>query len=238
MSYQPGQPQARRKSKAPRRILISLLVLVVLLVAADRVGDLVAEKYASDKLRGPLGVQNLDVDIDGFPFLTQFASGDYERIELSTKDYQLGGSGLRFDTVEATLDDVTETGNFRTFHAEQANAVGTVSYSSLSQAIGVNITYAGDGKIRASKEISILGYTINPTVTVRPEVSGGTLRFLGDAANGLGALGGELSQAVDAVFGTGVPLQGLPFDIRVTKLQSDEQGLRLDLAGSDLTYSR
>lgn len=239
----PGQGHARRRPRRGLRItLIVLLSLLVLALLADRGADLVAENIAAGKLQTSQNLPNEpDVDINGFPFLTQVAAGKYDDVTVTATDVPVGargGESLRLSKVVIDLHDTTVTDNFSRFHVERATAVGTVSYAELSSRLGVQITYAGDGRIRASKEITILGQTITPTITAKASVVGGALTFAGTQANGLGPLAGELARVSSEIFGDSIPLSGIPFDVRVQDVSLERDGLRLELTGNDLTYNR
>jgi DUF2993 family protein len=57
---------------AMRKLLIGVIILAVLLVAADRIAAAVAENQISDRLTSAYGLAGKPgVTIAGFPFLTQ-----------------------------------------------------------------------------------------------------------------------------------------------------------------------
>ena len=57
-----------------KKLLVALLVLLALLVGADRVAEQVAEGRIADQLRADLSSAP-QVEIGGFPFLTQALAG-------------------------------------------------------------------------------------------------------------------------------------------------------------------
>src|SRR6516225_483013 len=81
-----------------RKLLIGaavLAVLLVVLVAADRISVAVAENQISDRLTSAYGLPDKPgVTITGFPFLTQVAAGDYHQIDLSASQVLGGGSSM------------------------------------------------------------------------------------------------------------------------------------------------
>lgn len=82
-----------------RGLLITLVVLAVLLVGADFVARAVAEDRVATELQGSLDLPTApDVDVDGFPFLTQAIAGRYD-------DAELAAPGIRF----GELQDLTLT---------------------------------------------------------------------------------------------------------------------------------
>lgn len=67
-----------------KKLAITLVVLLALLVAADFGAAAIAERQVSKELRGQLNLaENPDVRIHGFPFLTQVAAGDYRNVDIS-----------------------------------------------------------------------------------------------------------------------------------------------------------
>ena len=66
-----------------RRLMIGVIVLVGLLVAADRAGNVIAERtVATTVQRSQHLAHKPDVDIAGFPFLTQLAAGKFGKVTL------------------------------------------------------------------------------------------------------------------------------------------------------------
>ena len=67
-----------------RKLLIGVIILAVLLVAADRIAVAVAENQISDRLTSAYGLAGKPgVTITGFPFFTQVVAGDYRQIDVS-----------------------------------------------------------------------------------------------------------------------------------------------------------
>jgi hypothetical protein len=229
-----------RGGRGVRRLVIALLVLVVLLVVADRGGDYVAERVAADKLKTS---QNLattpDVTIHGVPFLTQFASGKYDHINVTANDVPIGSKSraAQLSHLDVDLNQVTVSKSFGHIHVNSATANGTIDYHDLSRLLGITVRYAGGDRIKASKKFSVLGKTVNPTITVRPVFANGALAFAKSQINGLGQLGSEASSVLKKLFSTPVPFQGIPFEITVRTVHVDSGGLEIDLVGSDLDYS-
>lgn len=89
-----------------RRIVISLVVVVGLLVAADFGLAAYAEHMVSQKAREQLKLtDDPSVTIHGFPFTTQAISGDYSHISLSASGVPI--QDLKDVGVNAELTDVT-----------------------------------------------------------------------------------------------------------------------------------
>lgn len=88
-----------------RRLLVSLALLVGLVVLADFGAAAYAEYRVSRELRTELSLSaDPDVRIDGFPFLTQAAAGDYRSVDVRAVGVAVPDFGDV--TVEATLRGV------------------------------------------------------------------------------------------------------------------------------------
>lgn len=97
---------AKRRGRRTRRILISLLVLVAVLVGADFGGAAYAEHIVSQKAREQLGLSDdPSVTIHGFPFITQALGGDYHRISVAASGVPI--QNLRNVDIKAELNNVT-----------------------------------------------------------------------------------------------------------------------------------
>lgn len=246
MSYPGGAPTlyARpRRRRWPLRLLIALVVLVLLAVAADRVALVVAERLAADAFQHS---QNLprrpSVSIAGFPFLTQFASGDYANVHVDATGLVLGHADhpLRLSNLDVHLHDVVVTNRYHDFHARTAQAAAAVTYPQLSKTLGTQIRYAGNGRIRASKTVRVFGRAVTATASAVPRANsahGLTFQDIHVSVVGI-SLPSEVNQAFDAVFAIPIPLGNLPFGITVQRVDTTPTGIVIHLTGSDLTYRR
>jgi len=74
-----------------RALLVVVLLLVGLAVVADRVAVGVAETRVGEQLAAEGGLAGTpEVDITGFPFLTQAIGGRYDEVRISLTAEQLG----------------------------------------------------------------------------------------------------------------------------------------------------
>lgn len=224
-----------------RRLLIALVVIVVLLLAADRIGAYVAERAAGRSLQTSQHLPSRpNVDISGFPFLTQLASRNFDRITVTAKDVPIGQGQqlLEISRLNVVLHTLTVSRSFSQFHADSADATGTVTFDELGRTLGVDVHYAGDGRIAATKSVTVAGRTFSGTITTRPELVDGALSFVGTRVNGANQLASNVVAALTQVFDLDIPLQGIPFHVRVTSVRVGQQGLVVALTGRDLSYAR
>lgn len=227
--------------RAVRVTAIAVTVILVLLLVTDRVGDYVAERIAGDTIESAQDLNSRpDVDIAGFPFLNQLITGKYDKITVTADDVPVGTAAHRLvvSRVQVVLHALTVSRNFHSVHADSANATATVSYAELSDTLGVQVGYAGGGRIRASKTVTVAGVSARADVTTRPTLSDGALSFSGTAVDDAGSLSASLTSALERIFDIDIPLRGVQFDVRVRGLEVGENGVTLELTGHDLAYSR
>lgn len=100
-----GDERAKRRRRL-RKLIISLLVLIGLLVATDFGLAAAAEYQVSKKMREQLGLnEDPEVQIHGFPFITQALRGDYSHVSVSASDVPVEDR-LRDLAVFAELYDI------------------------------------------------------------------------------------------------------------------------------------
>lgn len=227
-------------ARALRRVVIGIVVLAIVLVLADRAGNYLAERTAGDTIQTSQELSSRPgVDIDGFPFLTQLAAGRFGKITVTASNVTLGSGGisLRISRIRVVLHDVTVSRDFSSVRADTAAADALVGYRDLSKTLGADIGYNSEDRVKATKSITVAGQTVGGTITAQPLLVNGALSFGRTEIDGLGRLGGHLAGLLSKVFDVSVPLQGIPFKIRVTSLTVDELGVHIGLTGSDLSYS-
>jgi hypothetical protein len=229
-----------RMGRAGRWIIISVVTLLVLLLVADRVGDAVAERVAGDTLQSSQHLQHRpDVDIAGFPFLNQLVTGHYDKITVTAEDVPLRGNarGLVLSRLQVVLRHLTVSRSFSHFHAETGSAVATIALGELGDVLGVQLEYAGEGRVEVTKDITFAGHTLHVRVTARPYLHDGALAFTDTSVAGAPGVAGAVLDSLTRVFAISIPLQGIPFDVGLHSLTVDRDAVLVTLAGQDLVYT-
>jgi hypothetical protein len=238
-----------RRSRWPR-LVIALVILAGLLVAADRIALVVAERAAGKTIQI---AEHLDgapsVSVAGFPFLTQLVVGHFDKVTLSASDLTVGQQGrtVRISSVRAVLRGVRVARDLSSVHADTATATSAISYSDLSATVGVPLSYGGPspdgvGRVTARKTVSVAGQQISGSVTAEVKIEGGALRFVGPVVSIDGAGSAAVPQSVvdafSGLFGDPVALTQLPFGLTVRSVSADRAGVHITLAGKDVTFDR
>jgi hypothetical protein len=227
-----------------KALLVTLVVLLGLAVAADRVAVNVAEGQVAQKLqeRGKLAGRP-SVDITGFPFLTQAAAGTYDDVRISLTAADLGQpAGTRADVdlrgVHLPLSTVL-SGSVSRIPVDRVDGTATLTYPLLSQQIGhgTTLTWAGDG-LRLSTTATILGQSVPLTAVGKLRLDGDELVVDAEQASAAGvqvpsALVSRASSALDLRY----RIPALPFGLRLTTVRPTPDGVVVDVVGNDTVLS-
>lgn len=224
--------------------MVLLLLLAGLLVVADRVAAAVAERAIADQVRQEVAKQDAqsappEVEVGGFPFLTQVLDGRYERISIVLRDVQGSVQGdavsvPRLDVdardVRASLDTI-RSGQGEVV-ADRVNGTGTISYDSLAKLLDRPGLRLGeqDGRLAVTAPVDILGQRL--TVTGTADITVGeqgkvALRFNDLNAEGLPnvPLARTLLNNYAKGISVDVPLPDLPFQLAVREVRPLPEGL-------------
>jgi len=126
-----------------RRLLIVLVVLAALLVAADRVGVVVAQNRLASQIQQQLNLDRKpDVSIRGIPFLTQAISGTYKDIRVQLPDVDAGdvqnvAIDARLQGTHVPLSDAVG-GNVGQIPVDRISGTLLIPYDELAKASGIS----------------------------------------------------------------------------------------------------
>ncbi|MEV7275355.1 DUF2993 domain-containing protein [Streptomyces sp. NPDC093111] len=227
--------------RALRIVLILAVVLGGVLVGVDRLAVAYAESEAADRVRlGAVRAESTDVDIKGFPFLTQAADKRLDEVEVRLTGVRAtaGGRSVRIGELTADLYDVTLGEGYTSARAATASGTALISYADLGAASGrdVKVAYGGDGKLKVTGGVHILGRTLTrsvlSTVTL---LDGDTLRVRADAVPGEGIPG--LEDLVRARTDFDRRIEGLPQGMKLTKVEARADGLAVSVTGKDVVLA-
>lgn len=225
-----------------RKSLIVVIILVGLLIAADRVAAVVASHEIADRVQTSYNLPSKpSVTVRGFPFLTQVASGNYDEIDLSIG--QVASNGVQVDNLDAHLtgvhapaSDVLSHGS-SSITANQVTGRGTVPLSSVRSRLpqGVKLGTEGGG-LKLSGTVHYLGVSIPVTavavlgvgdsgITVTPtKVSAGP---------GINAPASTISGQFRFV----IPVPALPLHLHVTSVSVIPGGVRVSAAAANVAFA-
>ena len=219
-----------------RKGLVIFLVLVIgLIIAADRVGLWVAQDQIAKNVASQYDLDHKpEVKIKGFPFLNQALNGRYGEIDVNVGDVtQLGihltDTVVTLKGVKAPLSDAVH-GDATKMVADTATSVATVSYADVEKQAphGLKVSAKGSAlQVRGPVTVLGLSRTVTATVTVRP--SGRSVRVVPQTVD---AGGTTIPVAlVQQAFSFTMPVKGLPLNTRISDVQVGQDGLRVTTTG-------
>lgn len=235
-------PPTRRKprSRAVMIAVIAVLGVLAVLIAGDRVADAVAENALATRLQTELATPaKPEVAIGGFPFVTQVLSGSFGSVRIQAADatVQDGSKAVRIATLDATVTDVTATERYANIVAGAGTATALVDWASVSEVVGQRLSYVADDRIRLDFSVPLGRLAIDGYVTGRPELNAADQTItIADPEVNVGQV--DVPQViVDAVSRAVLrpfPIEGLPYDIALTGLVVQPDGLLLTATGADI----
>ena len=225
-----------------RRLLIVLVVLAALLVAADRIGVVVAQNRLASELQQQLDLDaKPDVSIRGIPFLTQAIRGTYKDIRMQLPDVDAGdvqdlSVNARLQGAHVSLSDALG-GNVDRIPVDQISGTLLIPYDQLARASGISgltITREGDS-LRLTGSVQVLGRSIKAEAVGRVEVNDGRIAINAEQAKvaGIPVPEAVLDEAA-RLLSFRVQPQNLPLNLRITAVHLTDTGLLVDAVSDDV----
>nr|WP_239521376.1 DUF2993 domain-containing protein [Blastococcus saxobsidens] len=205
----------------------------------DRVAVVVAEGQVALQLADQGGLAGEpDIDIRGFPFLTQAVGGRYDDVRISLTAEQLGRpEGTEADIalrgVSLPLSSVL-SGEVREVPVDSIDGTATLSYELLAGELGGNTTLAPEGNgLRITRTVEILGYSLPLTAAGTVSVDGDELVIDVERASGAGvdvprALVGRAADLLDLRYRL-----ELPFGLQLTDVTPASDGVDVRVEARD-----
>jgi LmeA-like phospholipid-binding len=230
----PGAPPARRR-KWP---WITVLVILVLLVAADRGANAYAENQMASQFQSSVGLSGKPkVTIEGFPFLTQVIAGDLHKVDITVSNEAItaksAGSGLlEIASLTATLQGLHPHGT-KSATVDQLNANVLVTFSALGNAGGIpqGITLSAAGPNQLKATIDIFGFSSEATATVEKAGSNQIRIHVTD-------FGGVPADVLGNLADFPVTLPKLPAGLSIQSISVTQQGLRIIVSGQHVALNQ
>jgi hypothetical protein len=232
-------PARRRRKRWPLITVVTVLVILALLVVLDFAAKAYTENQMASQFQSSVGLSGKpDVNIEGFPFLTQLASRDFHTVNITATNEtvtasSLGSGTLQIASLDATLHGVHIHGT-NSATVNQFNATALITLTALANAggvpSGVTLAPAGSNQIKAT--VNILGLfsdtaTVQVTQTGPDQINVKVIDFGGIPTNVLGNL---------ANFN--VTLPKLPAGVTIKSVSVTQQGLQVTAAGQNTTLSQ
>ena len=238
-------PTDKRKGRRVRRRtkwIIALVVLLGLLVAADRIALVVAEDQLASRIQSSQHLsQKPAVSIDGFPFLTQVASRDFPHAVVDIHGLT-ANDGLVISDLHADLRGVHVSSGFNSATVDKLTATAQMSYADIAKALASQLTVDGvqvgavklsdAGNDQLTAAYSVVGVDISATIDVTL-VGTNTLQFKSVS----------IKTPVSALFtppnfDVSYNLGALPFGMDLTELTFTPSAVEISATGSNVNLSQ
>ncbi|MEU4079659.1 DUF2993 domain-containing protein [Streptomyces venezuelae] len=226
--------------RALRILLIVAVVLGGVLVGIDRLAVSYAEDEAAGRVKLPsVNSESVEVDIKGFPFLTQVVDKRFDEVDVTVKGVsaQAGDKRVRVGELTVALRDVTVTGDWAGAKAGSATGTALISYADLTAASDREavVAYGGNGKVKVTGGVKVMGRTVTRTVlSTVTVVNGDTLRVRADEVPGEGIPG--IEDLVRARTDFDRPI-GVIAGMKVEKVEPRPDGLAISVTGKDVVLA-
>ena len=221
-------------------LLVVLLLLAGLTLLADRVGVGIAEDRVADQLAGKGGlVGTPEVDITGFPFLTQVVRGRYEDVRVSLDADELGQpAGTRADVSLRGVHLPLRTalsGSVQEVPVDRIDGTATLAYDLLAAELGSDATVAQEGSgLRITRTVEVLRYTLPVTAAGTVTLDGDQLVVDVEEASGAGVdIPDFLVDRVSDLLDLRYSVPQLPFGLQLTSVTPAADGVRVRVEATD-----
>lgn len=213
-----------------------VVVLVLVAVAADRVAVAVVDRAIATRLAAAGGLSaQPQVDVRGFPFLTQAVRGRYDDVAVQATGVPAGA--LRLQSFSARLQGVAVplgtalSGSVTAVPVDRIDATALVGYAELSARVadrGLSVTAASDGLVRVTGRVTVLGRALEASALSRPRLQGAQIVVTAERFEvGSTAADAVLSRALGSRLDFRLTLGALPFGLRLTSLAAGPDGVTL-----------
>lgn len=224
-------------------VLIVALVLVGGLLYGDRYAVREVQERSSLQIQTELGTpQPPEITIEGFPFLTQVVGQNLHAVHVVADDIgSTNDAAVVVAHTDLVLTDIRSDDRFATMTATHAEGTARLDYTELQDLAGLPLTYVGGSRFRFETSTEVLSVPVGAVVTggltldepdqtislVDPEVvvAGVTLP---DVA----------SKALIRAIVKPVPVSGLPFELRLTSIEAQDDGLHAGVSGENIPLQR
>ncbi|HTZ91272.1 MAG TPA: DUF2993 domain-containing protein [Streptosporangiaceae bacterium] len=230
----------RSGRRRTRRFVIWIVIIIVLLVVLDFAARVAAESVMASKIQQQ-GLQHKpSVSIDGFPFLTQVASRDFQQVNLSAVDQTEGP--VTISSINATAHNI-KLNSYAFSSGTIGSLAGTavISFASLGNTLtqevgplgtllngtGLNLAAAGPDEVKASLNLVVTSGSATWRVT---RLSGDRLNIRLVSSNGLP------SSLLGSIQDITLQIPKLPLGLTIDSVQVTSAGVVGRVSGSNVPF--
>jgi hypothetical protein len=229
--FDDGRPRRyRRRRRGVIIFLVTLVVLAVLFVIADRVAVRIADNKFASQVQTQGGLSNKPtVSIEGFPFLTQLAARKFNEVNLDAASEKAGPVVIK--NLHATMRDMKLINGFSGAQVGSLNGTGLITFASLAKAAdvpGLKISALNNTEAKVTID---LGFISGSGVAKVTKVGPNKINIAVVNAGGipLSALGGLNNMTIT--------IPGLPMGLNVQSVTMTQQGILVHIVGHNVTLT-
>jgi hypothetical protein len=221
-----------------RKFLIVLLGLAVLLVIVDRAGVFIAEREIGTRVQSAYHLPSRPhVTIQGIPFLTQVASGNYQEIDVSIPEATVGGVQLhnvdaKFTGVKASLSLLLGQ-NSGGVTAASASGTAVIPFAEVQSRVPSGIRISPDGS-----DVRVTGTSVFGVIkgTARLGVSSSGITFTPQHLTVAGLSTSVLAALIRKYTFT-IPVGTLPMHLSITSVHVTPGGVLVDASAQNVQFA-
>lgn len=228
-----------RRGGCLRTFLIVLVVVVGLAVVAD----FVARSFAQSKLASEIQQHGFpkkpSVSIAGFPFLTQVASRNIQKVKISSQNIPEGP--VRISRVSATMTGIHLNSGFTSGTVSQLSGSVLVTFPSLAKTLnsqigplgslvgssGLTLSAAGSDEIKASLDLVVASGSATWRITRRSDQ---------EFSAKLVSSSGVPSSLLSSIGTFSVKIPELPLGMKIDSVHITPAGVVGQISGHDLSF--
>lgn len=229
-----------RGGRRTRRYLLVAVIVIALLIVLDFVARVVAQNVMATQIQQQGLSQKPDVSIGGFPFLTQVASKNFQRVTISTTNLTEGpvtitkvdvtANGIRlksYSSASGTITSLSGTAiiSFASLGNTLAQEFGPLG--SLLNGAGLNLTAAGPSEVKASLNLLVTSGSATWRVT---RLSGNQLHISLVGSSGLP------SSLLGSIQSLNVQIPKLPLGLKIDSINVTPSGVVGQISGHDVSF--
>ncbi len=228
----PGGRMRRRRKRWPIVTGIVLVVVLGLLVGADRIANAIAENQMASQIKTSGFPTKPNVTIQGFPFFTQLIARDFNQVDISASDVTEGP--LEISSLHATLHGMHINGGFKSATIDTIDGSALITFQVLANAGGIpgGITLGPDGnspnEVKANIDLAIISTTVVAKLT---RVSTNEFNVAVVSA------GGVPSSVLGNLANFDVKVPQLPAGVAIQSVTVTAQGVTITITGHHTTLS-
>jgi hypothetical protein len=218
-----------------RKLLAFLVVVGLLLV----VGDRVAHKFATDEAERRLaaaGVTSPDVDVRGFPFLTQYFARRFDDVRVTSPSVRIGTARAEKVTATGREVDVPRSGPAT---VGRLTARGTIPYAEIIRQAdqqGLRLSAARGGQLQLRRTVTVFGRKYDVVARGRLTSKGTTLSVTPTAVSlaGGSALENGIAGLVANRLTVSYRIRGLPQGVSIDRITPAKSGFVVTASGRNV----